>query len=110
MKEDQSTNVLKLMPLPGYALVQLKEKYESGLSTDKEKYAQRSEGILVEMSFVIGGDTPDAFGEEEFDNTYNMAQGCEVYFAPFTDGEPIKHDGHEYVFIPIKELRGFKNA
>ena len=87
-----------LRPLPGYALVRLKEKYESGLSTEKEKYAERSEGELVAVGWVAG---------DPYDS-HIAAEGKTVYFAPYTEGEPVKHDGHEYVYLPIKELRGVK--
>ena len=97
---------MNLKPLPGYALVRLKQKYESGLSTEKEKYAERSEGTLVDILFVLENDT--AFTVEDFENSYGKARGCEVYFAPYTEGEPVKHEGDEYVFLPIKELRGVK--
>lgn len=95
-----------LKPLPGYALVRLKEKYESGLSTEKEKYAERTEGTLVE--FVLVADEHNVNAVDELHDVYKNAIGCEVYFAPYTDGEPVKHDGHEYVFLPMKELRGVK--
>ena len=95
-----------LKPLPGYALVKLKEKYESGLSTEKEKYAERSEGTLIDCVFVLEKDS--YMTSEDFERTYGEAKGCEVYFAPYTEGEPVKHDGAEYVFLLIKELRGVK--
>lgn len=97
-----------LRPLPGYALVRLKEKYESGLSTEKEKYAERTEGTLVDFIHVneVAAASPE--GLEVLIQNYRAARGCEVYFAPYTDGEPVKHDGQEYVFLPIKELRGVK--
>lgn len=97
---------MQLKPLPGYALVRLKEKYESGLSTEKEKYAERSEGTLVD--FILVADENNNFNIEELADVYNNARGCEVYFAPYTEGEPVKHDGSEYVFLPMKELRGVK--
>lgn len=97
---------MQLKPLPGYALVRLKEKYESGLSTEKEKYAERSEGTLVDFVLVVDEHNHNAI--EELADMYNGARGNEVYFAPYTEGEPVKHDGAEYVFLPLKELRGVK--
>lgn len=97
-----------LKPLPGYALVRLKEKYESGLSTEKEKYAERTEGTLVDFIYV---NEPPVVSQEALDGLvacYRLAMGNVVYFAPFTDGEPVKHEGAEYVFLPIKEIRGVK--
>lgn len=95
-----------LKPLPGYALVRLKEKYESGLSTEKEKYAQRYEGTLVESTIIVE-DTE--FGIEVAEHRSSMLKpGVTVYFAPFTEGESIEHEGSEYVFLPTKELRGVK--
>lgn len=93
---------MNLMPLPGYALVRLKEKYESGLSTEKEKYTERSEGTLLEVGWIAGDDTSDSILEAANNNDT-------VYFAPYTEGEPVKHEGSEYVFLPIKELRGVKH-
>lgn len=101
---------MNLMPLPGYALVRLKEKYESGLSTEKEKYTERSEGTLV--SFMVEYKNNEAFAVEgvavPVAEYYNNLKGGTVYFAPYTEGEPVKHEGSEYVFLPIKELRGVK--
>lgn len=93
---------MQLKPLPGYALVRLKEKYESGLSTEKEKYAERSEGTLVAVNVKA------ITYEGKPQSAYHDHVGCEVFFAPYTEGEPVKHDGSEYVFLPIKELRGVK--
>lgn len=95
---------MQLKPLPGYALVRLKEKYESGLSTDKEKYTERSEGTLISVSVRSTSQEVDVDNE-----TWGGAVGCEVYFAPYTEGEAVKHDGAEYVFLPLKELRGVKS-
>lgn len=89
---------MELSPMPGYALVRLKEKYESGLSTEKEKYAERTEGTLISVGWLAG----DSY------DSHIAAEGNTVYFAPFTDGEPVKHEGAEYVFLPIKEIRGVK--
>ena len=97
---------MQLKPLPGYALVKLKQKYESGLSTEKEKYAERSEGTLVD--FIIQVTPENELGISELIEHYQNYRGQEVYFAPYTEGEPVKHDGAEYVFLPIKELRGVK--
>lgn len=97
---------MQLKPLPGYALVRLKEKYESGLSTEKEKYAERSEGVLVDFILVASEKTGEI--TEELYQQYNGSRGCEVYFKPYTEGEPVKHDGEEYVFVPMEELRGVK--
>lgn len=99
---------MQLKPLPGYALVKLKQKYESGLSTEKEKYAERSEGTLIELAFIIGETMPDTFTKFDFENTYPLGRNNTVYFAPYTEGEPVKYEGDEYVFLPIKELRGVK--
>ena len=95
-----------LKPLPGFALVELPKKYESGLTTEKEKYAMRSEGVLRDMIYPIG----DEIDYEYFQITYESASNKTVYFAPYEDGEVIKHEDKEYVFVPVKSLRGVKNA
>lgn len=94
--------------MPGYALVRLKEKYESGLSTEKEKYAERTEGTLVDFIYVNESSGVDYEALDGLVDCYRLAKGSVVYFAPFTDGEPVKHEGAEYVFLPIKEIRGVK--
>lgn len=97
-----------LKALPGFALIELPKKYESGLTTEKEKYASRSEGILRDAVYIIGQD--DMMQPEDYEQIYGKAQGCTVYFAPYEDGEVINHEDKEYVFVPIKSLRGVRNA
>ena len=97
-----------LKPLPGFALIELPKKYESGLTTEKEKYASRSEGILREAVYIIGQD--DMMQPEDYEQTYGQAKDQTVYFAPYEDGESIKHEDKEYVFVPVKSLRGVKDA
>lgn len=94
---------MKLKPLPGYALVKIEEKYSSGLSSERQKYEQRSCGTLI--SFKSAEDTPVASTY-----SYDIAIGKTVYFEPFNDGEPVKLDGEEYVFLPLNQLRGVKDA
>ncbi len=92
-----------LKPLPGFALVELPKKYESGLTTEKEKYAMRSEGIMREVAVK-----PDATFEGMKVSDYYEGLNKTVYFAPFEDGEVVKHEDKEYVFVPVKSLRGVK--
>jgi len=33
-----------------------------------------------------------------------------VYFTPYEDGEVVKLEDKEYVFVPVKSLRGVKDA
>ena len=87
-----------LKPLPGFALVELPKKYESGLTTEKEKYALRSDGKLIEVAWLAG---------DPYDS-HIAAEGNTVYFTPYEDGEVIKHEDKEYVFVPVKSLRGVK--
>jgi len=99
-------------PLPGFALIQLSKKYSSGLTTDKEKYATNTRGIL--LKYVISADdfgVPGDFQFEQLVDVYGQAIGHEVYFAAFEDGEAMKDKvgGAEYVFVPIKSLRGYSN-
>ena len=86
---------MQLKPLPGYALVKLKQKYESGLSTEKEKYAERSEGTLVDFIHVNKVSAASPEGLDMLVQCYRDARGCVVYFAPYTEGEPVKHEGAE---------------
>lgn len=86
-----------LKPLPGFALIELPQKYESGLTTEKEKYALRSEGILRNASCKI-----------KDSDQYNQAVDQTVYFTPYEDGEVVKHEDKEYVFVPLSSIRGVK--
>lgn len=88
-----------LKPLPGFALVELPKKYESGLTTEKEKYALRSEGILINASFRL-----------KDSGQYKQAEDKTVYFTPYEDGEVVKYEDKEYVFVPLQSLRGVKDA
>lgn len=94
---------MKLKPLPGYALVKIEEKYSSGLSSERQKYEQRSCGTLI--SFKSGEDTPVTSIYQ-----YDTAVDKTVYFEPFNDGEPVRLDSEEYVFLPLNQLRGVKDA
>lgn len=94
-----------LKALPGFALIELPQKYESGLKTEKEKYAERHEGILRDFTLVSEGEYSLAEDLVEF---YNTASNKTVYFAPYEDGEVIKHEDKEYVFVPTRSLRGVK--
>lgn len=96
-----------LKALPGFALIELPKKYESGLTTEKEKYAIRSEGILIDAVYIIEGE--DQMTPDDYEETYGKAKGKTVYFAAFEDGEEIKHENKEYVFVPVKSLRGVKH-
>ncbi len=98
-----------LKALPGFALIELPKKYESGLTTEKEKYASRSEGVLRDMQFVPTLADMKAM-EYEYAVDYGHAKDKTVYFAPYEDGESIKHEDKEYVFVPTRSLRGVKNA
>jgi len=99
-----------LKALPGFALIELPTKYESGLTTEKEKYASRSEGVLIEFIHVNEVPTASIDGLEELIGNYRYSINKTVYFAPYEDGESIKHENKEYVFVPIKSLRGVKDA
>lgn len=90
-----------LQPFPGYALVRLPKKYESGLSVEKEKYSTNSSGTLVDMQ--LADDSP--LFAYDIQNWFNRT----IYFTPFEDGDVIKHDGIEYVFVPTGQIRGVKN-
>jgi co-chaperonin GroES (HSP10) len=94
----------ELTPMPGFALIKLNKKYESGLSTDREKYSMNTTGTLLSVTF-----------DNDFDisNVNKMAIirnaiGKTVYFTPFEDGDIIKLDNEDYVFVPTQQIRGAK--
>ncbi len=98
-----------LKALPGFALIELPKKYESGLQTEKEKYAMRSEGYLRDF-ILVADDKQDYMPLDELADLYSGARDKIVYFAPFEDGEVIKDEDKEYVFVATRSLRGVKNA
>jgi hypothetical protein len=97
-----------LKALPGFALIELPKKYESGLTTEKEKYAMRSEGILRE--YILVADQEDYVPLDELAELYENARNKTVYFAPYEDGEVIKDEEKEYVYVAVRQLRGVKDA
>lgn len=97
-----------LKALPGFALIELPTKYESGLKTEKEKYELRSEGIFIDGMFIKS--TADEMTQSDYDHTYGEAKNKTVYFAPFEDGEVVRDQDKKYVFIAIRSLRGVKDA
>ena len=98
---------LPLTTLPGYALVQLEKKYQSGLTSDREKYSTNSSGTLIDLT--ISADAyPEYFPVEDLLQHYQQFTGKTVYFTPYEDGDIIKIEDTEYVFVPIKALRGGK--
>lgn len=115
---------IPLKVLPNYALIQLEKKYESGLISDREKYSTNSSGILLDYLIAL---TDLPLSINSLDNTHNLdldldtasvldhltsiyedLKGKTVYFTPFEDGDIIKIEDTEYVFVPIKALRGGK--
>ena len=94
---------IKLAPFPGYALIELPVKYESGLISDKDKYATNSSGFLVS----INPETPSTRLNELLDG---HDSDTIVYFSPYEDGDEIEYNGIQYVFVPIKHIRGIKHA
>lgn len=98
-----------LKALPGFALIELPTKYESGLKTEKEKYELRSEGTLRDF-ILVADEKQDYVSLDELADLYNNARDKTVYFAPFEDGEIVQDDGKNYVFIATRSLRGVKDA
>lgn len=89
--------------MPEFALVKLNKKYESGLSTDREKYAMNSCGTLIDVNVK-----PTGIHDGKPYGTYHNCISKTVYFTPFEDGDIIKLDGEEFVFVPVKQIRGVK--
>lgn len=97
----------QLTALPNYALIKLPRAYTSSLTSEKEKYATASSGILV--NFTITRSDKDNILPEDLLDIYNQYIDKTVYFTPFQDGDTIKIKDTEYVFIPVSELRGGLN-
>lgn len=83
-----------LKPTTGYALVQLADMYDSGLSVEKEKYDSIDRGILV-----------SCLGEDVEYQPGNM-----VYFKEYECTKPIEHDGKSYIFVPLDKIMGYKEG
>lgn len=98
---------IDLQPLPGYALVRLPKKYESGLSVEKEKYSTNSSGVLLAMTHSTST-AGNVHVDQDYISVYEQFKDMTVYFTPFEDGDEIKLNDDEYVFIPIEKLRGGK--
>lgn len=96
-----------LQPLPNFALVELEQKYQSGLVSDREKYSTNSSGVLRKVS-ILSTPAHSHIQLEDYSEYYHSFINQTVYFTPFEDGDIIKHEDKEYVFIPISALRGGK--
>lgn len=113
---------IPLKVLPNYALIQLEKKYESGLISDREKYSTNSSGILLDylidltdlplsiksLDITHNSELDTASVLDQLVSIYEDLKGKTVYFTPFEDGDIIKIEDTEYVFVPIKALRGGK--
>ena len=97
---------IPLKVLPGYALIQIAEKYQSGLVADRDKYSTNSSGVLLAYTLDIPKEYSSQLDEysEEIVQLLNKT----VYFTPYEDGDIIKIEDTEYVFVPVKALRGGK--
>ena len=96
-----------ILPLPGFALVQIDKAYQSGLIADKDKYSTNSHGTLLNFTILNDGSYININIEDLIDY-YNQFKNKTVYFSPYEDGEEIKLNDQQYVLIPIKALRGGK--
>lgn len=76
----------------GYALVQLADMYDSGLSVAAGKYDSTDRGILVSYS---GKDM-------------EYQSGDMVYFKEYECTKPIEYNGKSYIFVPMNKIMGYK--
>lgn len=88
----------KLRPAPGYALVELKHKYE-GIETPEEKYNTATEGICITVTCIDIGELPEYY-DTWVDNR--------VFWEEFNASKRIEHDGKTYAFIKLEDIRGIE--
>lgn len=88
--------MIALKPLPGHALVELREEYEH-LATAEKKYDTRTSGILKKINV-----TPN-FKEADF------VINTRVFWEEYKDGKMIERDGKKYAFIKIEDLTGYED-
>jgi len=84
-----------LNPLPGHALVELREKYGE-IATTEQKYDTRTSGICLKIN---------SYSPEDFDHLL----GSLVFWEEYKDGAVIERDGKRYAFIKIADLTGWED-
>ena len=84
-----------LNPAPGYALVQLGERY-SNLPTPEEKYNRHTSGVCIK----VGADD---------ENYSDFLIGKQVFWEEYQASERITHNDALYAFIKIEDIRGYES-
>lgn len=92
--------MIALIPLPGHALVELRDKYEF-VATTQQKYDTRTSGICLA---VLTNSEPQA--------PWYAAHLPEkiVFWEEYKTGMAIERDGKQYAFIKIEDLTGYEDV
>ena len=103
-------NTIPIIPSPGYALVEIINKYESGLMAEDERFAYVGEGKLsVAVKRIIS--SPDAveLGKLGDGVKYTIPANTYVYFEPVPVSEIVERDGRRFVIIKVESINGAEN-
>lgn len=88
----------ELIPLPGRALVEIREKYKH-VAVTEQKHESKTSGLCVAIAPI---------GDEQ--SSYDKALGKIVYWEEYKDGEIIEYEDARYTFVKLEDLDGYKNG
>lgn len=99
--------MIALHPLPGHALIEIREKYEH-VATTEQKYETRTSGICIEIVAVSGYPFAEMMESDQV-KAYMPIRGKIVYWQEYKDGAILERDGKKYTFVKIEDLDGYED-
>lgn len=95
-----------LLPLPGYALIEVRDKY-AHVATVEGKYDTKTSGVLLDYSmFRRPGDPPVKDMRVVYEKMVNKL----VYWDEYKSSPTIDRDGKKYAFVKIEDLQGYEDV
>lgn len=96
------TNQNPIISSPEYVLVEIINKYESGLMAKDERFAYIGEGRAAE-SIRLEVQTPTVV------DVFTIDPGQYVYFEPVPVSEIIEKDNRRFVLVKVENIKGADN-
>lgn len=93
---------ISLTPAPGYALVELGEKY-SNIKIAARAYESKANGIVLASE-------PGGLSVEEQAAWDELFVGKRAFWEELVAGAPITREGVDYAFIRIEAIQGYEEV